>query len=349
MPLYLSPIALHRRCYNLKPLYRTLKPDSHWKCYSCNYDYVVVRDGGTENSQQLAKLCGKTAQPTVRSTSNVIRLRMITDDSVSSGGFNITYQKGDCRPLHHPEQPAVSLHHLYISFTAKCGGTIIGPSGSIQSPQYPNSYPNGVTCEWYIQGPTGHYLHFNFSSFTLGNTDLTNCTSQDTLSFYDRDLSGKLCLPITASPLITTSTGNSFQATSPIRSETTADVPAPLSSAPLTAAPISNSSLQMRTRLPDSPSHSLPVLTVSCLPLLVGVWHSDPHCHHHIISVLTECGGELTTPTGVISSPNYPNHYPHSRQCEWKITATSGKKITVTFDDFNIERQTSCLFDYLEV
>lgn len=73
---------------------------------------------------------------------------------------------------------------------ARCGGTIVGTSGLIQTPQYPNNYPNSAVCEWYVEGPTGHYLALNFSSFQLGNRALTNCTGQDTLSVYDRDISG---------------------------------------------------------------------------------------------------------------------------------------------------------------
>ena len=62
--------------------------------FSCNYDYVLIRDGGTENSPELAKLCGSSSQPTVRSSSNVMRVRLVTDNSVGEGGFNITYRKG---------------------------------------------------------------------------------------------------------------------------------------------------------------------------------------------------------------------------------------------------------------
>ena len=73
-----------------------------------------------------------------------------------------------------------------------CGGTIIGASGLIQSPQYPNNYPNRAECEWYIQGPIGHFLHVNFTQFQLSNSvQPENCTGQDSLSFYNRDRFGK--------------------------------------------------------------------------------------------------------------------------------------------------------------
>lgn len=62
-----------------------------------------------------------------------------------------------------------------------------------------------------------------------------------------------------------------------------------------------------------------------------------------------ECGGELTTPSGAIQSPNYPGYYAHSRLCTWKITVPQGRRITLNFDDFNIESQSLCAFDYVEV
>lgn len=82
-------------------------------------------------------------------------------------------------------------HNLRFLFTDNCGGTIIGASGLIQSPLYPTNYPNGADCEWFIQGPTGHFLHINFTQFQLSNQfQPDNCTGQDSLSFYNRDRFG---------------------------------------------------------------------------------------------------------------------------------------------------------------
>ncbi|BFZ22426.1 hypothetical protein BsWGS_25465 [Bradybaena similaris] len=64
-----------------------------------------------------------------------------------------------------------------------------------------------------------------------------------------------------------------------------------------------------------------------------------------------ECGGQLNTPTGVITSPNYPNQYPHRRVCTWDITVPMGRRVTLTFSDLRLEGASSefCEWDYVEV
>lgn len=47
---------------------------------------------------------------------------------------------------------------------------------------------------------------------------------------------------------------------------------------------------------------------------------------------LSECGGMLTNPTGVVTSPNFPNDYDHNDACAWTITAPEGTQIVVSID-----------------
>ena len=41
--------------------------------------------------------------------------------------------------------------------------------------------------------------------------------------------------------------------------------------------------------------------------------------------------------SGEFSSPNYPSNYPANTLCTWKITGQPGKKIKVTFLDFDLQ------------
>lgn len=61
------------------------------------------------------------------------------------------------------------------------------------------------------------------------------------------------------------------------------------------------------------------------------------------------CGGVFTTPTGNIYSPNYPNNYPHSTNCEWNITVAQFQTVQITFKEFDLENSTSCVYDYIMV
>ncbi|KAF7648099.1 hypothetical protein LDENG_00162070 [Lucifuga dentata] len=119
---------------------------------SCSYDYLELRDGSTSNADPIARLCGNTLPPTQRSTGTSMFLRFRTDTSVTHKGFKAKYS------------------------IATCGGTFRGQSGTLHSPGFPGSnYPDGSLCEWYLEGPTGHYLTLSYSSFSLQSS--SGCSS----------------------------------------------------------------------------------------------------------------------------------------------------------------------------
>ena len=44
------------------------------------------------------------------------------------------------------------------------------------------------------------------------------------------------------------------------------------------------------------------------------------------------CGGDLTGPSGVILSPNYPEPYPPGKECDWKVTVSPDYVIALVFN-----------------
>ncbi|XP_069815839.1 cubilin [Dendropsophus ebraccatus] len=66
-------------------------------------------------------------------------------------------------------------------------------------------------------------------------------------------------------------------------------------------------------------------------------------------SVREGCGRTLTTPEGTITSPGYPNVYPHGVSCMWVISVQPGHLIRLTFSAFNLEHSHSCQYDYLDI
>ncbi|CAG0904641.1 unnamed protein product, partial [Darwinula stevensoni] len=54
---------------------------------------------------------------------------------------------------------------------------------------------------------------------------------------------------------------------------------------------------------------------------------------------------------GVIESPNFPNPYPHNRNCTWTLRAPRGSVLLLTFSHFSIEDHHSgnCSYDFLQV
>lgn len=70
---------------------------------------------------------------------------------------------GNCKSYIEGRFFILSLQFL----TATCGGTYIGQRGMIHSPGFPGNYPDSSICEWYLEGPTGHYLTLSYGNFSL--------------------------------------------------------------------------------------------------------------------------------------------------------------------------------------
>ena len=57
----------------------------------------------------------------------------------------------------------------------------------------------------------------------------------------------------------------------------------------------------------------------------------------------------MTAPSGVISSPNYPQPYPVNRECRWYVSVEPGKRVNITIVDFDMEAHQHCAYDKLAV
>ncbi|XP_006821491.1 protein SpAN-like [Saccoglossus kowalevskii] len=63
----------------------------------------------------------------------------------------------------------------------------------------------------------------------------------------------------------------------------------------------------------------------------------------------SDCGEKLTSSSGTITSPNYPDDYDDNVQCSWFIQAPDDYRVSITFDDFLLEFSEPCEFDRLEI
>ena len=62
-----------------------------------------------------------------------------------------------------------------------------------------------------------------------------------------------------------------------------------------------------------------------------------------------DCGETFTSPTGTLSSPNYPSNYPNKRECVYKIVVGVNMQIKLNFTDFQLEYSATCSYDYVEI
>ena len=49
------------------------------------------------------------------------------------------------------------------------------------------------------------------------------------------------------------------------------------------------------------------------------------------------CKHEITSPSGEMSSPHYPDYYPAKKDCVWIFTTTPGHRIKLVFTSFEME------------
>ncbi|XP_076628821.1 cubilin [Colletes latitarsis] len=157
----------------------------------CFFDFLEIFDGDSENSANLATLCGNKENliEPYYSTHNFMFLKFSTDGSVSGRGFMANY----------------------TTIPSRCGGLLKAPVGTIQSPVDDEKYLNYETCIWTIQAPPGYVVQIMWLTFDL---EYHNECMNDYVKIYEyhtiseADLLGTFCG--TKKPPIITSQGNSM-------------------------------------------------------------------------------------------------------------------------------------------
>lgn len=61
---------------------------------NCAYDYLEVRDGTSETSPLIGHFCGYDKPEDIRSTSNTLWMKFVSDGTVNKAGFAANFFKG---------------------------------------------------------------------------------------------------------------------------------------------------------------------------------------------------------------------------------------------------------------
>ncbi|KAM9775578.1 procollagen C-endopeptidase enhancer 2b isoform 2-T2 [Syngnathus typhle] len=61
------------------------------------------------------------------------------------------------------------------------------------------------------------------------------------------------------------------------------------------------------------------------------------------------CGGNITGQSGIIGSQGYPGVYPPNSKCVWRITVPEGKVAVLSFRSLDLENDSLCRYDYVDV
>ncbi|KAL7851284.1 hypothetical protein AOLI_G00216400 [Acnodon oligacanthus] len=113
----------------------------------CKYDFVEVYDGDSEKASLVGKFCGKIAPSPIISSGNSLLIKFTSDYETNGAGFSIRYevhQKG-----------------------TECSRNLTAPSGVIQTPGYPDKYPNNLECTITILAPKMAEIVLEFERFDM--------------------------------------------------------------------------------------------------------------------------------------------------------------------------------------
>ncbi|KAF7653596.1 hypothetical protein LDENG_00080800 [Lucifuga dentata] len=113
----------------------------------CKYDYVEVLNGGDEHSPTLGKYCGKIAPSPIISSGNKLLIKFVSDYETHGAGFSVRYEVFKTGP--------------------ECSRNFTAPTGVIQTPGFPEKYPNNLDCTFMIFAPKMTEILVEFNSFDL--------------------------------------------------------------------------------------------------------------------------------------------------------------------------------------
>ena len=62
---------------------------------NCVYDYIEIRDGGDSSAEKIGAFCGYKMPDDIKSTSNQLYVKFVSDGSVQKAGFAASFMKGE--------------------------------------------------------------------------------------------------------------------------------------------------------------------------------------------------------------------------------------------------------------
>ncbi|XP_062913270.1 bone morphogenetic protein 1-like [Mobula hypostoma] len=321
---------------------------------SCAYDYLEVRDGSTEDSPLIGRYCGYDKPDDIKSSSNKLWMKFVSDGSINKAGFSANFFKevDECsRPDNGGcEQrcvntlgsykcacdPGYELANDKRSCEAACGGFLTKLNGSITSPGWPKEYPPNKNCVWQVVAPTQYRISLQFEFFEIEGNDVCKYDYVEVRSGLSADskLHGKFCGA--EKPEVITSQYNNMRIE--FKSDNT------VSKKGFKAHFFSDKDECSKDNGGCQHECVNTFGSYSCQCRSGFVLHENKHdckeagCEHKINSV-----------SGIITSPNWPDKYTSRKECTWEIVTTPGHRVKLAFNELDIEQHQECAYDHLEL
>uniref|UniRef100_A0A8D0CLR5 Metalloendopeptidase n=1 Tax=Scleropages formosus TaxID=113540 RepID=A0A8D0CLR5_SCLFO len=334
---------------------------------SCAYDYLEVRDGNSENSPLIGRFCGYDKPDDIKTSSNQLYMKFVSDGSVNKAGFaaNFFKEMDECSKPDNGrcEQRCVNTLGSYRcacdpgfelasdkrSCEAACGGFITKLNGSITSPGWPREYPPNKNCIWQLVAPTQHRITLLFDSFETEGNDVSRTFQMPNLSpqvckydyvevrsglSADSKLHGKFCGA--EKPEAITSQYNNMRIE--FKSDNT------VSKKGFKAQFFSDKDECSKENGGCQHECVNTFGSYSCQCRSGFMLHENKHdCKE------AGCDHVVTSVSGTITSPNWPDKYPSKKTCSWALSTTPGHRIKLAFNEIDMEAHLECAYDHVEV
>uniref|UniRef100_A0A3B3QC45 Metalloendopeptidase n=1 Tax=Paramormyrops kingsleyae TaxID=1676925 RepID=A0A3B3QC45_9TELE len=315
--------------YNVGLIFQAFEIERH---DSCAYDYLEVRDGRSENSPLIGRFCGYDKPQDICSTSNHLWMKFVSDGTVNKAGFAANFLKGDMFRILVLDTFSI---FLCTSLSAACGGLLSKLNGTITTPGWPKEYPPNKNCVWQLVAPAQYRISMQFEFFELEGNEVCKYDYVEVRSGLSSDskLHGKYCG--TDVPEVITSQFNNMRIE--FKSDNT------VSKKGFKAYFLSDKDECAKDNGGCQHECVNTVGSYACQCRNGFVLHENKHdCKE------AECEHKIHSPSGTISSPNWPDKYPSRKECIWDITATPGHRVKISFSEFEIEQHQECAYDHLE-
>ncbi|KAG8435188.1 hypothetical protein GDO86_013215 [Hymenochirus boettgeri] len=321
---------------------------------NCAYDYLEVRDGFSEDHPLIGRFCGYEKPEDIKSTSNKLWVKFVSDGSINKAGFAANFLK-EMDECSRPDnggcaqrcvntlgsfkcvcEPGFELTADKKNCEAACGGFITRLNGTITSPGWPKEYPTNKNCIWQVVAPAQYRISLQFEVFELEGNDVCKYDFVEIRSGLSSEskLHGKFCGP--EKPEVITSQGNSVRLE--FKSDNT----------------VSKRGFKVHF---FSDKDECSKENGGCQHECVNTFGSYVcQCKNGFILHENKldckeagCEQKLLNSEGTISSPNWPDKYPSRKECTWDISVTAGHRVKLVFNDFEIEQHQECAYDRLEI
>ncbi|NXF38823.1 TLL1 protein, partial [Nyctibius bracteatus] len=342
--------------YNVGLTFQAFEIERH---DNCAYDYLEIRDGTNENSPLIGHFCGYDKPEDIRSTSNTLWMKFVSDGTVNKAGFaaNFFKEEDECAKPDNGgcEQRCVNTLGSYQcacdpgyelgpdkkSCEAACGGLLTKLNGTITTPGWPKEYPPNKNCVWQVVAPTQYRISMKFEFFELEGNEVSNCEQRAAQSAWGisspgwREVQGRALHVVRAVPYSFKQSGGVAVIFGCVESVNC------------------GFQHQLFSLYKDECSKDNGGCQHECINTVGSyvcqcrngfVLHENKHdCKE------AECEQKIHSPNGIITSPNWPDKYPSRKECTWEISATPGQRVKLTFNEFEIEQHQECAYDHLEV